>query len=248
MARAARTEKASVQRALELQWLEGSAPRSILHPHAPGWPPRRWKGIAKRVADVLRSGDLDGFLALLADRNARKPAPFLVGPKIFQTLRSQDARRDARAMMPVLGETRTEVRDDMQNAAAKCTALAGLLRRLPRQHVVLGSSAVGKWLSVVEPLPVIRAVGRRSAITTVDALLVETAAALRKIVGERLGPAPQQDLRSLVARSLVQCFRKRLGSPYHSHVATITTLVSGVDTDTDYVKKIDGRSRGDKTT
>jgi hypothetical protein len=237
MARAARTEKASVQRALELQWLEGSVPRS----------PPRWKGIAKRVADVLRSGELDGFLALLADHNAGKPAPFLVGPKIFQALLSQDARKDARARMRVLCKTPAEVRDDIQNAAEKCTALAGLLRRLPRQHVVLGSSAVGKWLSVVEPLPVIRAVGRRSVVTTVDALLNQTAAALRRIAGEGLGPAPQRDLRSLVARSLVQCFRKRLGSPYHSHVATITTLVSGMDTDTDYVKKIDGRSRGDKT-
>jgi hypothetical protein len=54
-------------------------------------------------------------------------------------------------------------------------------------------------------------------------------------------------LRVRAAEFLVGVFRKRLGHPYHAHVATIATIVSGIETDADFVKKVDAQQSDGET-
>jgi hypothetical protein len=51
------------------------------------------------------------------------------------------------------------------------------------------------------------------------------------------------ELRSRAAEFLVGVFRKTLGHPYHAHVATIASIISGKQTDEDFVKKVEARQR-----
>ena len=48
-------------------------------------------------------------------------------------------------------------------------------------------------------------------------------------------------LRMRAAEFLVGVFQKRLGHPYHGHVATIATVISRIPTDADFVKKVEAR-------
>jgi hypothetical protein len=50
-----------------------------------------------------------------------------------------------------------------------------------------------------------------------------------------------EELRRLAAGVLATTLRRNLNQPYHSHVATIVTILTGITTDEDYVKKIDKR-------
>src|SRR5262249_33581922 len=64
--------------------------------------------------------------------------------------------------------------------------------------------------------------------------------------------ARQQELRLRAASFLAEVCRRALNHPYHSHVAVIATLLSGINTNADYVKKSERREPprrepGDKT-
>ena len=48
-------------------------------------------------------------------------------------------------------------------------------------------------------------------------------------------------LRVRTAEFLPGVFRKRLGHPYHAHIATIATIISGIETDADFVKKVEAQ-------
>jgi hypothetical protein len=54
----------------------------------------------------------------------------------------------------------------------------------------------------------------------------------------------KEQLRYYTSRFLATKFRQQLNHPYHSHVATIVMVLTGIDTDEDYVKKIDKRRPG----
>jgi hypothetical protein len=67
----------------------------------------------------------------------------------------------------------------------------------------------------------------------------------------RASEAYADELRSRAAEFLVGVFRETLGHPYHAHVATIASIISGKQTDADFVKKVEARqswpnSQGDK--
>jgi hypothetical protein len=262
--RTPRTNKAAAQLAREISWLRGETPPSILYPQGQG-PSQCLKDAARRVAKVLQSDELSTFLALLGDHNADKPAPLLVSPMLFYAVVALKERESAQLKMPVLRGSPAEVREYLRSTAEKCTILAKQLQRGPRQYVVLGARSPNwKGISIFGYLPIIQAAERRRTVDTLDALLNRTATQLLRLAGSVSRPSwnrqqrtgvrssAQQGLRSHVVRLLVQCLRKRLGQPYHSHVAMIATLLSGVETDSDYVKKIDVRSSrargtGDKT-
>jgi hypothetical protein len=108
---------------------------------------------------------------------------------------------------------------------------------------------MGPPLSVFAP---IQSPSELATTVTLDCLLDEAATALgavrierAKQHGLRAKPADAEkiELRKQAAKVLSQRFRERLGQPYSSHVATIVGLLSGLKTDSDYVKKVERQAR-----
>ena len=87
---------------------------------------------------------------------------------------------------------------------------------------------------------------------TLDRLLIEAATALAA-EARRIGRAKQhrplkndanaKTLRSCAVSVLVRAFREKLGQPYFADVASIAHILSGIETDPEYVKKTEQRQR-----
>jgi hypothetical protein len=227
----------------EKAWLSGELPGSFLASHGDWRPARLWIDIATKIEKVLESCELVPVLRILEQHNIeqnnkkvreRNKSPLLLGPYLFRAIYSVEQKKTAIKGMPVLMRRPAELRAHFHEASTKARALARLLRKGPQPFVALALQS--------------------DDTVTLDWVL-ENAAALFDAVAERNIPRARQhrkpaknpaidtqsELRRLAANVLVTAFREKLNHPYYSHVAAIVTILTGIDTDADYVKKIDKR-------
>ena len=156
--------------------------------------------------------------------------------------------------MPVLGRRPGETRTHFHEASAKARALARLVRKGPQPHIALAADYVRELTTLFQPCPILQSPNQSETTVTLDWLLEKAAASLdsaaKKIARTRQHRKPsanptidtQSELRRLAADILVTVFRTKLYYPYHSHVATIVTALTGIATNADYVKKIEKRN------
>ena len=174
---------------------------------------------------------------------------FLLGPHLFQVLDVGPKTQRAAPEVPILDQPAAEVREHLQKVAAGCEALAELIRKGPQPGIALGGS-IGRnellrdfavWAEVFEASEGLK------YQEVISADLLERAAGW---FGALSMPRPGQNrnrayrpgaLRMRAAEFLPGVFRKRLGHSYRAHVATIATVVSELETDEDFVKKVDRR-------
>ena len=260
-----RTESsATTQLAAEIEFLTGRLPGSFL---AMPELPLSFRDIPDRVEGILRHPDLVPFLSILERHNRspkiipgrRLPAPgphFLLAPHLFQVLMSVEDRRTLRVKLPAFDQPAAEVRMHLQTVSARCRSLANLIRKGPQPHVALAAeSGLNEALRVLMPLTaVIEASGPERQVVPI-AILLERGAAWFEALTQQVVPRSKQnrrpaakaseayadERRSRAAEFLVGVFRRALGHPYHAHVATIATIVSGIETDADFVKKVEAR-------
>jgi hypothetical protein len=257
-ARRKQDASATAQLAVEIKWLAGRLPGSFLRT-PPQLSPAERKIVA-RVEEILQRPDLTPFLSILGLHNrtpqipsgrrlAARGAPFLLGPHVFQVLASVQARNELRQKLPVLNQPAAEVREHLQKAAANCKYLAELVRKGPQPHLALaGKTSANAILGVFVPWTELFEASDDSERQLVAfAELLDRAADWFEALASHV-PRAQQNrqtgagaLRVRAAEFLVGVFRRKLGRPYHAHVATLATLISGTPTDADFVKKIEAR-------
>jgi predicted component of type VI protein secretion system len=178
---------------------------------------------------------------------------FLLGPHIFQVLVSLESRSEVRQRLPVLDQPAAEVRNHLQKVAADCKALAELMRKGPQPHVALaGETRAKEALKVFAPwTELFEADGSERQVIAFAGLL-ERGADWFDGLADHVPRASQNRhigngaLRVRAAEFLPGVFRRRLDQPYHAHVATIATIVSGIETDADFVKKAEAQQHGPK--
>jgi hypothetical protein len=183
----------------------------------------------------------------------RRRSPFLLSPYLFHIIHSVEARCETSAQWPALDRPPAKIRAHFQEASAKAKALASLLRKGPQPTVRLARSTQSK-----RPLPflVFAPLERQDDLPPtipLDRLLDDAATACGLMAdnierakqhrrpGEKASVAKQIELRSHAAIVLTERFREQLGQYFYSHVATIVGLLSGIETDEEYVKKVKQR-------
>jgi len=248
---------ASRQLAAEKDWLSGKTPRSFLAPRANWKPPRQWVSIARRINKVLAHRDLTNFLRVLEKHNSNRATPFLLGPYLFHVIHSVEARKDYLQMMPALGRRPAELRAHLQAVSAKAKTLARLVRKGPQPLIALAArdEVREEGVNVFQPCGMIQSPHELKAIVPLNSLL-ENAAATLDSVAKRIPRATRhqkptskavdserRELRRRAATVLATTFRRELNHFYHSNVATIVTVLTGIETDADHVKKVEKRER-----
>ena len=144
----------------------------------------------------------------------------------------------------------------MQTVSARCRRLANLIRKGPQPRVALAAeSGLNEALRVLMPLTaVIEASGPEREVVPI-ATLLERGAAWFEALTQQVVPRSKQnrrpaaraseayaaELRSRAAEFLVGVFGETLGHPYQGYVAIIATILSGIETDADFVKKVERR-------
>jgi hypothetical protein len=249
------------QLSTEKAWLSGELPGSIFASHGNRRPAPLSIDIAKKIEKVLESCELAPVLRVLERHNneqdnekGRKRRPFLLAPYLFQAINSIEQRKTTLKRMPVLGRRPGETRTHFHEASAKARALARRVRKGPQPLIALAAhDDAREAVTLFQPFPIIQSPDRSETTVTLDWVLDRTADSLDS-VAKKIASAgqhrkraananshTQSELRRLAADLLVTAFRRELGYPYHSHVATIVTTLTGIDTDADYVKKIEKR-------
>jgi hypothetical protein len=247
------------QLAEERRWLRGEIPGSFLAPRRNWRPPLEWTAFAERVEQVLARPELRNVLRVLEEHNrnrSKRANAFLLGPQLFRIIHSIEARQDNLQWMPALDRSPAELRTHFRDASAKAKSMARLVRRGPRPFIALAArDDVTEASSLFLPCPTIQSPNELEAIVPLDRLLDDVAVSFdqvaRKISGTRQHRNPakkardaeRSELRRLAARDLAATFRQNLNQPCHSHVATILAVLTDIDTDADYVKKVEKRER-----
>jgi hypothetical protein len=255
----------SDQRKKELEWLSGDTEASLLSKKLR--PTARLIDIAKRLKRIIKNHALDATLDLLDEHNrdqerikneeqSRNKSSLLLSPYLFHVMKTVEDRWDVFAKMPALDRPAGEVRDHFDEASTKCKELADLLRRGPALFVALAEHRDG-WEEVFESLgsSFLQSPDKSPAIVTFDRLLDHAASSHARLArrvarakhhrrpAKKKAEAKNEELRSLIAREIEGIFRSFLGKPYYAQVAVVATLLSGLETDPGYVKKIAERSR-----
>jgi hypothetical protein len=212
--------------------------------------------VARRVEKILKHRELVQFLAVIERRNKDKKARFRLGAHLFQVIMSVHERLTTRSKMPALDQPNADVRAHFQDVSTKSKRLAKLLRQAFQPKIALAAySEDREALRLFEPFPIIQGSTGYVTIVPLDRLLAEAAALLdsrareisRASTHRRRAKNPseagQQALRERASTVLTGAFRRALDRPYHSQVATITSLISGIRTNEDYVKKLEMRER-----
>jgi hypothetical protein len=259
------------QLAAEDDWLAGRHLPESFRAMLPE-PSQAEQEISERVQAILSDARLVPFLRIIEQHNSRprevpgrrlpKRDHFLLGPHLRQVLLSVQARNEVRQRLPELDQPAAEVRKHLQQVAADSKALAELIRKGPQPGIALADSigrneflrVFGVWAEVFEASDGLK----YQEVSLAD--LLERGTGWFTTLAGRVPRAPQNRhmgngaLRARAAEFLPGLFRKRLGQPYHAYVATIATIVSGIETDADFVKKVenskqrqDGESLARKT-
>ena len=212
-----------------------------------------------RMKEILRHPELGPLLGIIEQHNSqprelpgrRLPQKdnFLLGPHLFQVLVSVQSRNEVHQRLPVLDQPAAEVRNHLQKVATDCKALAALILKGPQPGIALaGSIGRNEFLRVFAAwAEVFEATDGLKYQEVMFADLLKRGADWFDGLAKHVPRAPQNRhtgndaLRARAAEFLPGVFRKRLGHPYHAHVATIATVISGLATDEDFVKKVDRR-------
>jgi hypothetical protein len=242
------------QLAAELRWLRT---RALLSAHLKSQDVEAER-IEKRIENYLMDARLRELLTILKDANRdrlRKPGrkPWLLAPDLHYIVQVVESRREAIAKMPALGGTPAEQREHYLEVAHQAAALAAALRKAPQPSVVPMPPEAGEALALLWPPGEFLFKGA----TPLSELLDRAATTVRSIAGSVSAKAPRRlrgknrhdrqqasEIRRFVAGLFPGHFRQELGSPLHEHVATLATVLSGIDTDADYVKKEEKRGDG----
>jgi len=253
-----RTESsATTQLAAEIEWLEGR--------YLPDWalsmlpePSPAERDIIERLRGILNDPRLVPVLRILEKHNScprwepgrRTPtnARFRLGPHLRQVLTSVQGRGEMRQRLPVLDQPAAEVREHLQDVSAGCKRLAELIRKGPQPHVALaGETSTNEVLKIFLPTEVFEALDGSDRQVVAFAELLDKAAGWFEALAGHVPRAKENRhtgkgaLRMRAAGFLVDVFKRTLGRPYHSHVGTIATIVSGIETSADFVKKVERR-------
>jgi hypothetical protein len=238
-------------------WLRGETPKSILAPRKNWNPPLEWIDIAERIEKVLAHRDLANFLRVLEKHNSNRVTPFLLGPYLFHVIHSVEARKDYFQMMPALGRRPAELRAHLQAASAKAKTLARLVRKGPQPLIALAArdEVSEEGVNVFQPCGMIQSPHELETIVPLNWLLENAAATLDSVAKEipratrhqkpasKAVDSERRELRRRGATVLATTFRREFNHFYHSHVATIVTVLTGIETDADHVKKVEKRER-----
>jgi hypothetical protein len=253
-------EAASQQLDEETRYLRGKIPSSIFAALGSHRPSEQMARSARQLEKFLQHPELTSFLAVLRQHNRERvkerKASFLLAPHLYQVVSSVGMREEAHRKMPALDQPAAEIREYLKDASAKSKALADLVRNGLQPHFVLAArSDVWDALTFFLGQPIIQSPIERESPRPLSWLLDSAAASFDSMArpisrakqhrrpAMTASAAKQEALRSRAARFLVGVFRRALNHPYHRHVATIATLLSGVETDGDYVKKVEKRTR-----
>jgi hypothetical protein len=251
---------AAKQLAAEIEYLAGvhlqaSVLRMLPEPSAAE------RDIVKRIQGILSDTRLIPFLSILEQHSRRErwepgrlnpsKTRFLLGPHLRQVLLSVQARTELRQKLPVLGRPAAEVRKHLQKVSTGCKDLAELIREGPRPHVALaGETNANEALMVFSRWTELFEAADEPERQVVDfAELLDRAASWFDARGVQISRATQNKhtgkgaLRVRAAEFLLGVFKRKLTHPYHAHVATIVTIVSGIPTYADFVKKVEARRR-----
>jgi hypothetical protein len=217
--------------------------------------------LATQIEKILWHSDMAPLLKIIEQHNSQsREVPgrrlprkdnFLLGPHLFQVLVSVQSRDELRQRLPVLDQPAAEVRNHLQKVAADCKALAALIRKGPQPHVVFAAATnANEALKVFVPWTELFEAAdssERQLVAFVE--LLERAGGWFDALADRARRAKQNRhtgngaRRMRAAEFLPGVFRRRLGQPYHDHVGTIATLVSRIETDADFVKKVETRQK-----
>ena len=221
-----------------------------------------WRPIVERVKDIVQRPELARFLSILEQHNRspkiipgrRCPAPgsFALGPHLFQVLMSVEAQHEVRSKLPKFGQPAAEMRAHLQDVSTKCRALADVIRGGPQPHVALAAASdANAVLRIFIPMTELFKASAYSECEVVAFTeLLERAGGW---FGALAGHVPRGKhnrhagagvLRVRASEFLVGVFRRKLGRPYHTHVATLATVISEIPTDADFVKKVEARGIG----
>ncbi len=216
-----------------------------------------------RIKEILYCPKLASLLNIIRKHNSQlREVPgrrlpqrdnFLLGPHLFQVLISVQNRNEMRQRLPLLDQPAAEVRNHLKKVAKDCEALAALIRIGPQPGIALAGSigrneylrVSGVWAEVFEAADGLK----YQEIMFAD--LLKRAAGWFDALVDRVPRAKQNRhtgngaLRVRAAEFLPGVFRKRLGHPHHTHVATIATMVSGgMETNADFVRKVEAQQTG----
>jgi hypothetical protein len=207
------------------------------------WPPE-WTAFAERVEQVLARPELRNVLRVLEEHNrnrSKRANPFLLGPHLFHIIRSEAERKSTLSKVSILQRRPSELRAHFQVASVKAKALARLVRKGPQPLIALAArDDVTEASSLFQPCPTIQS-HNEQAVVPLDRLLDDAAASLDLLAKNISRPSARGSEQSEAAGFLATTFRKALKKPYHSEVATIVQVLTGIPTDEDYVKKIEKR-------
>jgi hypothetical protein len=218
--------------------------------------------LATRIEDILYRPELVSALRIIEQHNSqpreipgrRLPQKdhFLLGPHLFQILVSVESRKALRQRLPVLDQPAAEVRGDLRKVAADCEVLAALVRKSPQPHIALAAETnANEALKVFAPWTELFEAAdgsERQIIAFSD--LIGRAAGWFNALADHVQRATQNwntnpgMLRRRVAEVFLRLFTERLGDPYYTHVAAITTIVSGTETHADFVRQMEAQQTG----
>jgi hypothetical protein len=246
---------ASDQLASELKYIRGESDASMLSQRLRT--PTRWLSFAERVERILENPELAGTLAILGayNKNPNQFGPLLLSERLFHLIKKVEDRSDVLAKMPALDRPAAQVRAHFGEASIKCKELADLLRQGPLPFVAIGEHREG-WQDGFESMgfPFLQCPDNSSGIVTFDHLLDSASSSYARLAcriprakqhrrpAKKKSKAKKEELRSLASQEISELFRLFVGSPYYEHVAIIAKLLSGLDTNADYVKKVAKRS------
>jgi hypothetical protein len=216
--------------------------------------------IAKNIENILARPELANFIRTLERHNCaananRNRSPFLLSPYLFHIFHSVEARTNFLATISALNRPAWKVRAHFRESSEKAKKLARLIRKGPQPTVILAPAKIRAAAALFQVFSSISSSSKSASPAPLDRVLDDAAIsfelAAKKITrakqnrprssGARIA---QKELRSRAVLVLLPAFRERFSRPYFNIVAIMAELISSIETDAEYVKKIEQQQLG----
>ena len=219
--------------------------------------------VAQQVEAVLRCSKLAIVLGVLEKGNRTRERPFLLSVHLFQIVHSVEERGRSIKEMPVLRSPPSGGTRPLSSGFQESRVLAKQLRKGPQPKIAL-AARIHPAHEFPLFAPVIRARETETEYVPLSDLLNRAAKSL-DFIAKSVVPADQhrrrakdrdeatrRELRTRAMRIPHERVRGALGRPHHEQVAAIAAVLSGIETSTEDVKKVDRRglisaAKGQKT-